>query len=175
MRAASAAAFAMAAGLLLAGCGFQPLYGQGTPQDGAPAGAVAADLSRVRIGLIPDRTGQLLRTFLQDGLSPYGDTPAAGYVLDVDLDEYDEEVAFRRDETATRSRLHVIARFSLRDAGTGAVLHGGQSRAVTAYNILDDYYATIVAQEQARRTAAEQIAREIRTRLAVYFDRNPRG
>ncbi|MEX2642179.1 MAG: LPS assembly lipoprotein LptE [Acetobacterales bacterium] len=168
MRAVAGAAL-VAVAVALAGCGFRPMYGEG-PSGG---GAVPAALSQVETAIIADRTGQLVRTFLQNGLTPRGMPGLPLYRLDVTLDEQEEEIAFRRDETATRIRLHVLADFTLVDAGTGRPLHGGRSRAVTSYNILDDYYATIVAEEQARRVAAEQIARDIRTRLAVYFERNP--
>src|SRR6185312_11124606 len=49
--------FLAGAGVLLAGCGFHPLYG--SPGDGT-AGPAEAGLSQISVGLIPERGGQLL-------------------------------------------------------------------------------------------------------------------
>lgn len=157
--------------LALAGCGFQPLYG--TRPANLSDRPMNQALARIETGIIPDRTGALLRGFLQAGLTPKGVDGVPGFRLSVELAESEEEVAFRRDDTATRVRLNVIATFKLHRSADGAIIHGGKSRAVGSYNILDDYYATLASQEQARRTAAEQLARDIQRRLAVFLQRNP--
>ena len=52
--------FLAGAGVLaLSGCGFQPMYGTGSD-----FGTVAADLASINVAVIPDRTGQLLRAYL---------------------------------------------------------------------------------------------------------------
>ncbi len=115
----------------------------------------------------------MLRGFLEEGMNPYGPAQKPRFRLTVELSEGEEEIAFRRDDTATRVRLNVTATFELRRNLDNALVHGGKSRAVGSYNILDDYYATLTSREQARRVAAEQIARDIQLRLAVFLERNP--
>ncbi|MFN9090319.1 MAG: hypothetical protein ACK5V0_02120, partial [Alphaproteobacteria bacterium] len=55
--------------LLAAGCGFRPMYGQGGQHEDVQ---VAASLAAVRVGLITERQGQLLRRRLEQGLAPKG-------------------------------------------------------------------------------------------------------
>ena len=155
-------------GIALLGCGFQPLYGErGRDSD------LASSLASIETINIPDRTGSLLRAFLQTGMAPKGATVQPQFRLSVELEESEEEIAFRRDDTATRVRLNTIATFELRRSGDRALVHRGKSRAVGSYNILDDYYATLTSREQARLVAAEQIARDIQRRLGVFLERNP--
>ncbi|MBI4184015.1 MAG: hypothetical protein HY521_08475 [Proteobacteria bacterium] len=153
--------------LLAAGCGFRPLY------ESAPSGspAVEAELAAVDIEIIADRPGQELRTLLLDSITPRGRAAHPLYRLTVELREFQQELAFRRDETATRARLELRAEFKLARLADGAPLQRGTSRAVGSYNILEAPYATLVGRESARRLAVEQIAADIKTRLAVFFAR----
>src|SRR5690606_9967568 len=85
---------ALAAALLSAACGFKPLYGT----DGAPA----AELAAIAVDPIPDRLGQQLRTHLEILLDPRGAGAPERYRLNIRLDVESDDVAIRRDETATR-------------------------------------------------------------------------
>lgn len=54
------------AGLGLGGCGFRPLYGPIAAPDGGAGGEdIRTELAAIRVGLIPERFGQLLRRDLQ--------------------------------------------------------------------------------------------------------------
>ncbi|MFM8988614.1 MAG: hypothetical protein ACKOUS_02890, partial [Alphaproteobacteria bacterium] len=48
---------------VLAGCGFSPLYGR------SEGGAVAEELAKIRVLPIANRSGQVLRNHLLDGLT----------------------------------------------------------------------------------------------------------
>ena len=151
--------------LLLAGCGFQPLYGQ--RQDATAAERLAA----IRIEPLPDRSGQILYNHLSNGLTPLGRPSSPDYVLGVDLQEDAEELAFRSDETATRVNLTLTASFALTPAAGKDPVFQGVSRTTTAYNILASPYATLASEADARDRALRDIAREIRTRLAAFLTR----
>lgn len=156
-----------ALGLLgLAGCGFQPLYGQ--PQQQAQA-SVATELAAVRIDPLRDRVGQQMHNLLRDRLNPNGQPLAPGYRLRVELSETLRELGVRRDETATRANLRMQARFSLLDYSGGQALFSGQSTSTTSYDILEDPFATTVSESDARERALRELADDIQNRLALFF------
>ena len=150
---------------LLASCGFQPLYAE---RDGSSA---ADQLAAVRIEPMPDRSGQLLYNALRDGLNPLGRPASPDYRLQVRLDEDREELAFQTDETATRVNITLTAVFALFPVDGKEPVFRGVSRTTTAYNVLTSPYATLTSSEDARARALDDIAREIRQRLAVYLTR----
>lgn len=151
--------------LLASACGFQPLYGE------RGAAAASDQLAAIRIQPLPDRSGQILYNALRDGLNPLGRPASPDYVLRVRLDESAEELALRTDETATRVNLTLTAAFALFAGDAKEPVYQGVSRTTTAYNVLDSPYATLTSEEDARARALDDMAREIRTKLAVFLTR----
>ena len=54
----------------LAGCGWQPLYGQS--KDTGVAGSAAQQMAQIHINPIADRVGQQLYNMLRDRMNPQG-------------------------------------------------------------------------------------------------------
>ena len=157
------------AGLLLSGCGFQPMYGKRAPN----ATPLSADLAAIEVGIIPDRSGQLLRNQLIHLLDPASDAaPPRRYTLSVGLKEEVDTFAVERSGFATRANVEVLATYTLIDETTGDPVLSGTSRAVSGFNILREDFSTYVASGDARNRAISQIAFEIRNRLAAYFSRS---
>ena len=163
----AALALLLAAVALTSACGFQPLYGR--PADDAPS--TGDHFAQVRIAPMPDRIGQQMHNLLRDKLNPDGQPGSPAYVLQVSLTESIEELGIRKDETATRANLRLIANFTLFDARTGARLLGGQSRSINSYNILESQFATLFSENDARDRSLRDVSDDIRTRLGVYFAR----
>lgn len=163
----------MVATLALAGCGFKPLYGEGGVA--GKGGGVQASLARVSIDPIRTRTGQIMRNFLIDRMNPTGQPGgAAEYGLKITLGIRKQELGIRRDDTATRANLIMTARYILTERSSGSVIFRAISRSVTSYNILDNEFATVIAERNARSRGAEQLADDITTRIALYFNRTKR-
>jgi LPS-assembly lipoprotein len=158
---AVAAVLISAAGL--AACGYKPVYGS--------KGAIQQNLGQVRIGQAPNREGQVLRNALVDRVNPRGEPGAAPYNLKIEYTESQSQVAIRRDETATRANLRISVNFELRETASGVVVLKGRSRRTASYNIVQSDYANVVARRTAQRRAAELVAEDIATRLALYFNR----
>ena len=156
--------------LILAACGFQPLYGGG---QGVMDGAVMADMAAVRIAPISDRVGQIVRNDLLDRLNPFGQPASPQYSLFVALEEAKEGLAIQIDDTVTRFNLTLTANYSLNEAATGVVLASGSVRATAAYNVLRSDFANVIAERDAQRRAARVVSDELKTRLAVYFGGTP--
>lgn len=150
------------------GCGFRPLYGRQAGPDGE---AVTAQLAAVQVKPIRDRRGQLLHNNLLDRLNPEGSAATSLYVLEVSLTEVREELAVRRDETATRANLVLTANYRLRELASNEVVFASVSRATTGFNIVLSEYATLTSQADARRRGLVLLSDEIKSRLALYFNR----
>jgi LPS-assembly lipoprotein len=153
-----------AAMALLTGCGFAPLHGQ--QQAGADA---TAALRQIAVPPIPERLGQLLRIELTNQLTPNGQPRSPAYILNVGVTERKQDLAVRKDATATRANLIITASFKLKEAQADKILLSGAVRSVNSYNILDADFATLSAESDARRRASRELATEIRSRLGVFL------
>ncbi len=150
---------------LVAGCGFQPLYGDSARQ------ASTSELGSIRIEPISDRLGQITRNYLLDSLTPRGQPAEARYSLRVQLNEARQRLAFEKDATATRALMRLSANYRLTDLDLGKVVSRGNSRAVAAYNIVTSDYATLSSEQNARKRVALLVAEDIKTKLSVCFSR----
>ena len=153
--------------LLVAGCGFEPLY--------APRGGVPAAIQTVQISNIPDRSGQYLRNYLRDELNPYGTPGNPAYRLDVNLLERREDLGLRRDDIRTRTNLIVSADFRLVSMSDGKTVLTGKSQTLQGFDLLVNDFSTIVSERDAREQALREIGNDIRTRVAIYFKRPSAG
>jgi len=153
---------ALVAALAVAGCGFQPIHGQ-------RSAASSEALATIDIGLIADRTGQMLRNELLRQMQPRGGRTPARYALSVSMGESLQNLAIRKDETATRANLILIARFSVTSRSDDKKLFSGTARSVNSYNILTSDFATLSAREDARRRGVQQLASGIKERLSVWL------
>lgn len=159
------AAVLLLALLLAQGCGLRPLYG------GGAGGRVATSLAGIAVAPIPDRTGWLVRTALADRL-PSGTAPIR-YRLEVELDDRLEGLGIRGDDTVTRERRTLRARYRLVDAATGAVLLDQTAGSDAGIDAVGSEYATLAAEQSALERLAAEIADQIVARLGLYASRTP--
>ncbi len=162
-----------AAGLLAlgaGGCGFRPLYG-GNGAVGASADpAVAAELAAMRVPVIPERFGQLLRRGLQQRLGTGVAGPqAARWELRVGPSIQTEGIGVQRDGSVTRVRYLATANWQLvRLAPAQEIVANGFERALDAFNVPpNQFFASDVSRDAAERRLAETLAEEVVTRVAV--------
>jgi LPS-assembly lipoprotein len=159
----------LAAAVPLAACGFSPLYGENAAEN---APSVRAAENDIFIDNIPDEPGQYLRNALIDRFYSAGRPQDAAYTLVVSpIEERREDLDLTKSSDATRSQLRLRARIQLRDNRAGKVLLARELRAITSYNILDSQFTTRVSEENARRAALNDLARQIETQIALYFKR----
>jgi LPS-assembly lipoprotein len=149
----------------LTGCGWTPLYADRT------AGPADAALAAIKIEPIPERIGQDLALKLRQSLNPTGVSGPTRYRLRTLLQTTRLDLAVLPLGLGTRARIDVRAYFTLVDAASGAVLTTGSSHAAESFDILANYYANVVAEEEARARAAEEIRRDMVTQLALFLQR----
>ena len=151
----------------LAACGFEPLYARsGSGQ------SPVEDLAAIQVELIPNRSGQILRTYLRDGLNPNNVAVASRYRLRVTLFEPRQELALQRNDTVARYGYGAAAGFVLVDS-TGRGLFSGSATLSTNYEVSDSQFATLSSLFDARDRAMQQLSDDIRNQLAVYFRGRP--
>jgi LPS-assembly lipoprotein len=160
------------AGLLAlgaAGCGFRPLYGDGSAGGGDPK--IAAELAATRVGLIPERFGQLFRRSLQQrlGIAAGGSSPPPRYELLAFPVLAVEGIGITSDGAATRARYTATANWSFARLTTPPeTVANGFERAIDAFNIPpNQYFAADISRDATERRLADRLAEEVVTRLAV--------
>ncbi len=159
----AAGAAALVVGVMLAGCGLEPVHAR------KPAGGgVTAALAEVEVAPIPERIGQLLRRRLQERLAP-GGAAAAKYRLQVRLDSRAASALVGRGDTTTRSDVTITAEFTLRGQKDEKPLLRGWARSVHSHDLLASGFATRAAERAARRRGVEALSAQITRRLALFF------
>ncbi len=113
----------------------------------------------------------MLRIELTNRLTPNGQPRSPVFVLDVDVTESKQSLAVRKDATATRANLIIVATFNLRNVQTEKRVFAGTVRSINSYNILDADFATLSAESDARRRAVRDLATEIRSRLGIFLSK----
>lgn len=149
----------------LAGCGYTPLYG-----DTAGGGKTSESLSRVTIGAIDQGlVGRDVRVGLLDHINPDGERADPLHRLEVTLTPALGGVLVQPDAAITRYNYTLSANYKLIDLKTGEVVIKGDVLGTSAYNVVTNEYATVVARRDAERRAATTVSDAIALRVALYL------
>lgn len=156
-----------AAALALSGCGLRPLY------SGGSSGPVATTLSRIEVAPIEGKAGWLVSNALKDRL-PRSSEPAL-YRVEIKLDDDLTALGVRRDDTVTRERRTLRARYQLVDLARGTVLLDATAGSDVGLDVVGSDYATLAAENTALERLAPIVADEIVARLARFGLSNQQG
>ena len=162
-RALALAALLALGGSMTAGCALQPLYAGGS------RGVVATTLSGVSVSQIEGEAGWLVRNALRDRLRAAG-TPEspARYRIDIRLDDRIAGFAVRRDDSVTRERRTLRARWQLVDTVAGTTLVDATVASDSGIDVVGSEFATITAERTALERLAEDVADQIVAQVAQY-------
>jgi LPS-assembly lipoprotein len=155
-------------GAVLGACNFRPLY----LAQGKTSEPVRAELAAIEIEGLGGRLGYLVRNALLDELNPATAVPPR-YVLSVQLYSRADALGIQLDNVITRYNLLLTAAFQLRAKERNELLYASQVQRVASFNVSREPYADLIASEEAERRAAQEVATDIRTLLAVQFARAP--
>jgi LPS-assembly lipoprotein len=156
------------AALALASCGLQPMYAGGSDA------AVAQGLAAVDVPAIPGRGGWLVQNALEDRLGAAGDEPTR-YRLDVRLDDSLEALGVLNDDTISRERRILRARYQLVDITTGEIVLDATAGSDAGIDVVSSEYATIAAEQTALENLAEEVADRMATRIALALREQERA
>jgi len=163
--------------LVLAACGFQPMYG--ARDDG---GSVAAELGSVeidRINVVSEQDAgpeaewrSRLGQQLEDDLASRfyrGGMQAVRYRLDLDLTKTREGFGFRPDEAVTRVGLRLEAQYRLVDVVADKVILQNRAQAYNSFEVVQSDFATLAAEEDMEKRLVKDLGQRITSRLGQFF------
>ncbi|WP_420384638.1 LPS assembly lipoprotein LptE [Novosphingobium sp.] len=145
--------------MMLASCGLQPMYA------GGASGEVGRAISSVVVSPIEGKAGYLVRNALTDRLGAAGKSEAR-YRLDVRLDEKLAGMIVQSDDSVSRERRVMRARYQLVDLNTGAVILDDTADIDAGIDIVKSEYAVIAAEQTAQENLSQDLANQIVTRIS---------
>jgi LPS-assembly lipoprotein len=153
-------ALLLAAALPLSACGLHPLY------SGGGAGATSQGLAAVTVPAIEGQSGWLMRNALTDRLGAGGDA-APLYRLDVRLDDQLQGLGLLSDDTVTRERRTLRARYQLVEISSGKILLDATAGSDAGIDVVSSEYAVIAGEQTALENLTREVADQIVARVAV--------
>jgi LPS-assembly lipoprotein len=147
--------------LLLPACSLQPLY------SGGSKGAVAQTLGTISVAPIEGKNGWLMRNALTDRLGAQGSN-SAQFRLVVVLDDQIEGFGVRADDTVTRERRTLRARYQLVSVTTGETVLDTTAGSDAGIDVVSSEYATIAGENSTLENLTLKVADQIVTRLSIY-------
>lgn len=168
-------ALVLGAAGLLGGCGFRPLYApDGSVNTGTSTSpALADEMAAVRVALIGERTGQVLRRTLQRRLEGSRSGVASRYELQAGITYNVEVLGYRQDGTITRIRYLATGTWVLNtDAAVPAEVGRGTVRTLDAYNIPDlQFFAADASRDALERRIIDEVSDRIVLGVAAALRR----
>lgn len=150
---------------LLSGCGLRPVYA------GGGSGPVATALQDIAVAPIPGKVGYLMQGALTARLRGGA---AASTRLEVELEDRITGFGLRSDQSVTRERRTLRARYRLVDATAGTVLLDATASSDAGIDVVSSEYALIAAEQTALERLSNDIADQMVARLALYVRRSGR-
>jgi LPS-assembly lipoprotein len=159
MRAAIFAVLA-ASVLMTAACGFRPIY--------ARPGADFAPLENITVvSRGQERADYIFEQVMSDKLGAY--KPSGEYRLETVIQEARLGFGIRVDDVATRYESTVTAHFRLVRVADGEILLQGSRAGVASYDVSEDPYSELAAEQKSIERAVELAAEKVRLDLTLYF------
>ena len=153
----------------LGGCGFEPLYAR-QGDFGTGRSSIVEELAQIKVEPVGNRSGQILRNYLIDGISPKGEPARPAYRLQILLNEpRPQDLGIAGDNSVVRYNYNVRAIFRLVDARSGRVVFTDSAVSSSSYEVTTSQYGTVASRDNARDRVIEEVALDIRTQLAQFF------
>lgn len=150
--------------VLLAGCGFRPLYGSG-----GETGAVKLALASIAIPEPDTRLAQIIRNDLISALRPPGTAESDRYTLVLTSAALENDSIETASAATARRTIKVNTEFRLVERRSGRAVSSGKTFSQASYDRTGRSFADFQAQTNALERAAHEVSQDIRTRLAAHF------
>lgn len=134
---------------------------------GGGSGGVARALSDVSVGPIEGQSGWLVRNALTDRLGAGQQNGETRYRLDIRLDDKVEGLGQLSNDTTTRERRTLRARYQLIDLVSGSVVLDATAGSDAGFDVVNSEYAVIAAEQTALENLAQEVADQIVTRISL--------
>ena len=151
---------ALALIVALTGCGLRPIYSNGA------RGEAAQSLAAVQVEPVEGKAGWLLGNAIKDRLAAVGQARPR-YSLRIRLDDNIEGLGVRADDSVTRERRTLRARFQLVDMSNDKTLIDETTAWDAGIDVASSEYATVAAENSALERLTQIVADRILARVAV--------
>lgn len=153
--------------MALSACGLTPLYTASTPSQAQQA-EYAQGLYAVEIAPIQGKAGWLMRNALNEQFHPSTRMNVAPkYRLDVALDEKLDSLGALADDTVSRERRTLRARYQLVDLANGEIVLDRSLSGDAGIDVVSSEYATIAAEDRALENITLDMARRMSTQIVL--------
>ena len=160
----------MALFVVMAGCGFRPLYKQDKYNNLLDK---TSEIYIAPVQIFDGAWGVQLRNILLDKLTPYGKPTNPKYVLNILLSEPKESAYTIKDDGMASSYLvKVSAFYTLKRKNEVDILLKNNASSDISYNILKNQYSTEMLKSNAIKLAIENIANQIYFSIITYLTEN---
>ena len=161
--------FVLAAPFALSSCGWTPLYAD------IDTGAADDELRSIKVETIPERIGQRLALGLRQSLNPQGVETPKRYSLRTVLSVTRADTGIQSTGLGSRGRLDVSATFTLSDLRTNTLVLNNTIHVADSFDIVASGYSSVVAEEDARNRAVEELRRDMLTKLTLFLQSRAAG
>ena len=155
------------AGLGLAGCGFQPLYGSNTTT--ASGARLSEAMASVDVTPIPGRVGQKVRNELIFSNTGGGYEAPPKYKLSIAIRERVINQLVQITGDARGQVYQLEAKYKLIDKSNGQVIYTGTAISRAAYSRYQEIFANVRARYDAEDRAARTVSESIKTQVAAFL------
>lgn len=156
----------------LTSCGFQPMYGKHVQTASRQDTNIQNQLAEIDIANIPDAEGVYLRNALMDRFYRTQRPQNPRYTLTVGkIRESIVDLDITKTSDATRAQLRLNTEMTLTDNQSGEAVLTRSLGTVTSYNILTSEFATRVSEDNTRKNALDDLARQIELQTGLYLRR----
>jgi LPS-assembly lipoprotein len=160
---------------VLGACGFRPMH---LPENAAAPttdSGLARELAAVRVALIPERNGQLMRRDLQRRLEGSLPGTPARYELQTYLAVTAEVLGYRRDGAISRVRYLASAPWVLTTLGSSPTVIGrNTARTLDAFNIPDQqFFAADASRLDMERRIVEELSERVYEGVVIALRARP--
>ena len=153
--------------LLIAGCGFTPVYSTLPAEAG---GERVVRLISIAGIAAPEEVAPYIQTALNERFIP-ANNASPSYDLHVEVSERADRLGVQIDASVTRYNYRLLGRYRLAPRDGTPPITGGVS-VVTSYNIVTSQYSTLFAERTAQEKAAQLLAIEIeRDIFSTFLDK----
>ncbi len=153
--------------ILVTGCGFKPIYAKTSKGDDK---RIVKELSSIEVSDIPERSGQELKTALEDLLNPTAQDSEVKYRLDVKIDRQITSVGVETNLRITRYNIILTANYNLVNITTGKLEKKDRMRISASYSASNSQFANFSAERDAESRAVQELSRSIKFRLVSFFE-----
>lgn len=160
--------------LLLASCGFKPMYGQNANGSSSLAQVMAniqVDPVRSPAGR-QERLSQLIENNLKDRISPLSSRGATKYVLRTTYEVVEQGYGIREDESVTLQNLRLLVAFQLVDFASDEPVMDGTARAIVTFDLVQSDLSNMAARQSSLERLAEEASNQVVTRIGTYLSNN---